>query len=83
MSEKNIEILRGIYSEMGRGNFWALGPFLDQEVEWIWAPNFQGIVGEKVFHGPKWGRSGDQGVVRSVGAVHAGGGRASSMQVTR
>jgi ketosteroid isomerase-like protein len=52
MSEENVEILRGIYSEMARGNFWALGPFLDPEVEWIWAPKFQGIVGERVFHGP-------------------------------
>ena len=53
MSQENVEILRGILSEMARGNFWALGPFLDPEVEWIWAPEFQGIVGEKVFRGPE------------------------------
>ena len=52
MSEENVEILRGVYREMARGNFWALGPFLDPEVEWIWEPKFRGIVGEKAFRGP-------------------------------
>ena len=52
MSQENVEIMRGIYREMARGNFWALAPFLDPEVEWIWAPSFQGIVGNQVFRGP-------------------------------
>jgi hypothetical protein len=32
MSEENVEILRGIFSEMARGNFWALAPYLDADV---------------------------------------------------
>ena len=53
MSQENVEILRGILGEMARGNFWALAPYLDADVEWIWAPEFQGIVGEKIFRGPE------------------------------
>ena len=82
MSEESVKILRGILSEMARGNFWALAPYLDAEVEWIWAPEFQGIVGEKIFRGPEgvkdlpWprgSRSRYPGVFRAMGAIHLGG----------
>ena len=72
MSEENVEILRGILSEMARGNFWALGPFLDTEVEWIWAPEFRGSWAKRssVARGS---RSRYPGVFRAMGAIHVGG----------
>lgn len=47
MPEENVEIMRGTLSEMARGNFWALAPFLDPEVEWIWSENQRRILGTR------------------------------------
>ena len=51
MSHENVEIVQGIYKEMARGNFWALAPFLDPQVEWFWPPELRSIVGREVYRG--------------------------------
>ena len=51
MSQENVEIVRGIYGEFSRGNFWAVAALLDREVEWSWAPEHRGLVGGDVFRG--------------------------------
>ena len=53
VSRENVEIMRGIYGELARGNFWALAPLLDPEVEWVWAPEYRRLVGDRVYQGPE------------------------------
>jgi uncharacterized protein len=54
MSQENIELMRRVYGEMARGNFWALAPLLDDAVEWVWDPRFASLVGgPQVYRGPE------------------------------
>jgi uncharacterized protein len=66
MSQQNVELMRGVYAEMARGNFWALAPLLDEDVEWEWDPRFASLVG-----GPQTYR-GPDGVERATKEVLAG-----------
>src|SRR5687767_1611926 len=51
MSEENVGVMRAIYREFSRGNFWAVASLLDPDVEWSWAPEHRGLVGGDVFRG--------------------------------
>jgi ketosteroid isomerase-like protein len=53
MSRTNLELVRSFYEEMAAGNFWALAPYLDDEIEWSWAPQFRAIAGDAVIRGPE------------------------------
>src|SRR5215211_7334139 len=54
MSVENVALMRGVYDQMARGNFWALAPLLDDAVEWEWGRGYASLVGgPKTYRGPK------------------------------
>jgi ketosteroid isomerase-like protein len=54
LSEENVELMRGVYAEMARGNFWALAPLLHEDVEWEWDRRHAALIGgPRVFRGPE------------------------------
>jgi ketosteroid isomerase-like protein len=51
MSQKNLEMLHGIYEGIERGNFAATEKYLDPEVEWRWTSDQMGLTGKRSFRG--------------------------------
>jgi uncharacterized protein len=52
VSERDVETVRGLYVEFGRGNFWAAEPILDPDVEWHWSSEWTELSGAPaVTHG--------------------------------
>jgi uncharacterized protein len=53
MSQENVELMRGVYERLARGDFWALAPLLHDEVEWEWDPRYARLTGgSRVYRGP-------------------------------
>jgi uncharacterized protein len=47
----NVEVVRRVYEEWGRGNFRPRFDFYDDEMEWGWSDEFPGLGG--VHHDPE------------------------------
>jgi ketosteroid isomerase-like protein len=49
----NLEALRWLYEQLGRGDFWAAREILDPEIEWEWAASMMDVVGggQLTYHG--------------------------------
>jgi ketosteroid isomerase-like protein len=45
MPKKNVDALRPIYEEWGRGNFTPRFDVYHPEMEWGWSPEFPGLAG--------------------------------------
>jgi ketosteroid isomerase-like protein len=45
MSKENVDALRPIYEEWGRGNFRPMFDVYDPEMEWGWSSEFPGLAG--------------------------------------
>ena len=45
MSKQNVDALRPIYEEWGRGNFRPMFDVYDPEMEWGWSPEFPDLAG--------------------------------------
>ena len=45
MSDENVEVVRRVYDEWGRGNFRPRFDFYDDEMEWGWSDEFPGLAG--------------------------------------
>jgi ketosteroid isomerase-like protein len=52
MSQENIEVVRRIYDELARGDFWAIAPLLDPQITWDWGAEMALVEGSTVYHGP-------------------------------
>ena len=50
MSQANVEALRRVYAEWGRGNWRPSFDLYDPEMEWGWSDDFPGLSG--VYHDP-------------------------------
>lgn len=50
MSRENIDALRVVYAEWGRGNWQTRFDVYDGEMEWGWSSEFPGLAG--VYHDP-------------------------------
>jgi ketosteroid isomerase-like protein len=50
MPENNVELVRRVYDEWGRGNWRPKFDFYDPEMEWGWSDDFPGLAG--VYHDP-------------------------------
>jgi ketosteroid isomerase-like protein len=37
VSQENVELMRGVHEQLARGDLRALGPLLDDAVEWEWS----------------------------------------------
>jgi ketosteroid isomerase-like protein len=46
-----MEALRAVYVDFARGNFAAILPLLDPEVEWRWTSDQMGLTGDLVYRG--------------------------------
>jgi uncharacterized protein len=45
MSDANVEVVRRVYDEWGRGNFRPRFDFYHDEMEWGWSDEFPGLAG--------------------------------------
>jgi ketosteroid isomerase-like protein len=45
MSGENLEAVRRVYAEWGRGNFRPRFDFYDDDMEWGWSDEFPGLAG--------------------------------------
>ena len=45
MSDANVDAVRRVYDEWGRGNFRPRFDFYDDEMEWGWSEEFPGLAG--------------------------------------
>ena len=45
MSEQNIDLLRPVYAEWGRGNWEPRFDVYDERMEWGWSSEFPGLAG--------------------------------------
>jgi ketosteroid isomerase-like protein len=50
MSKQNVEALRPVYAEWGRGNWKPRFDVYDERMEWGWSSEFPGLAG--VYHDP-------------------------------
>ena len=50
MTEEDLEAVRQVYDEWGRGNWTPRFDFYDEAMEWGWSDEFPGIAG--VYHDP-------------------------------
>jgi uncharacterized protein len=50
MSDANVDAVRRVYDELGRGNFRPRFDFYDDEMEWGWSDDFPGLSG--VYYDP-------------------------------
>ena len=53
MSQANVEVVRRIYDQLSRGNFWAIAPLLDPQISWDWGSDMALVEGSTVYHGPQ------------------------------
>jgi ketosteroid isomerase-like protein len=51
MSDSHAEALRAVYVELARGNFAAMLPLLDPDVEWRWTSDQMGLTGDELYRG--------------------------------
>jgi ketosteroid isomerase-like protein len=51
MSDSQVEALRAVYVELARGNFAAMLPLLDPDVEWLWTSDQMGLTGDELYRG--------------------------------
>ena len=51
MSRENVEVLRRLYDQFERGDFWALGDAYDPDVEWRWSRSGRALVGGTTYRG--------------------------------
>jgi ketosteroid isomerase-like protein len=51
MSEQNVELLRRLYAEFERGNFWELAELYDPDLEWRWSRSGRALVGGATYRG--------------------------------
>jgi ketosteroid isomerase-like protein len=50
MAKENVQLLRRVYAEWGRGNWQSKFDFYDAGMEWGWSDEFPGLAG--VYHDP-------------------------------
>jgi ketosteroid isomerase-like protein len=51
VSNSDVEALRAVYTEIARGNFAAMLPLLDPDVEWRWTSDQMGLTGDERYRG--------------------------------
>jgi ketosteroid isomerase-like protein len=51
MSQHDVELLRRLYAEFERGNFWAFPDAYDPEMEWRWSRSGRALVGGATYKG--------------------------------
>jgi len=45
MSQENVQLVRRVYAEWGRGNWRPKFDFYDPQMEWGWSDDFPGLAG--------------------------------------
>ena len=45
MSQENVELVRALFGEWGRGNFWAMTELYAPDVEWRWSRHARALRG--------------------------------------
>jgi ketosteroid isomerase-like protein len=51
VANADAEALRGAYVELARGDFAAMLPLLDPDVEWRWTSDQMGLTGDELYRG--------------------------------
>jgi ketosteroid isomerase-like protein len=51
VANADAEALRGTYVELARGDFAAMLPLFDPDVEWRWTSDQMGLTGDELYRG--------------------------------